>query len=157
MNWLIQKMDKWATNKQREEMVNFIALLRSMDGSELGHAVAIATHARHKLETTGHHPMDPIVYTSINPGFPLFLSRVTNEFKKKRQDQDAAAYMIWTHTARAGVRLELRSLGRELWRELSRGFPHVEESAHSFFLLSGIRLNISFAQQFPSGLTPEPM
>ena len=77
--------------------------------------------------------------------------------KKKNNPIAASALMVWAHTARAGIRLELRSLGRELWRELSRGFPHVDEAAASFKALSGRSLNIEGAKQFPKGLTPEPL
>lgn len=157
MGWFSRLFDKWATGKQREEMANFVSLLRAMDGAELGHVVALATHVRHQLEAMGHNPMDPIIYTAINPGFPLFLSRTTIALQKQNRPQDAAAFMVWVHTARAGVRLELRGLGRELWKELSRGFDHVNEGALSLLMVTGVSINIEGSDEYPKGLTPEPL
>lgn len=157
MGWFANLFNKWATGKQRQELSHFVSLLRAMDGVEVGHVVALATHVRHQLEAKGHNPMDPIVYTAINPGFPLLLSRTTIELQKQHRPHDAAAFMVWAHTARAGVRLELRGLGRELWRELTRGFDHVEEGALSFQAMSGVALNIDGAREYPKGLTPDPL
>ena len=156
MGWLTKKFDQWASSKQREELTRFIDMLRSMDGAELGHVVALATHLRHGLEDEGHNVMDPIVYTAQNVTFALFLSRTSIQLQKKQQTQEAAGMMIWLHTVRAAIRLELRSLGRDMWRQLERGFPYVEESALHFRQLSGVWLNISDARQFPAGLSPEP-
>lgn len=157
MGWFTRKFDSWASKKQRTEMADFIARLRSMDSSEIGHVVACATHLRHQLEAEGHIPIDPINYVAINPMFPLLLSRTTIGFQKQGRLQDAAALMVWLHTARAGVRLELRFLGRELWKELERGFPYVEEAADNVKVLFGKQLDISEATTFPFGLTPEPL
>lgn len=157
MGWLTRTIDTWASNKQREEMTHFVSLLKGMDGSEIGAVLAVATHVRHQLEAQGHHPMDPVAYTAINPEFPLLLSRTAIAIQKQQnRGQDAAAFMVWLHTARAAVRLELRGIGRELWRELSRGFPHVEEGARSFEHLLGVRPNIQNANEFPLGFTPDP-
>ena len=157
IGWLARKIDAWASNKQRQEMTHFVSLLKSMDGSEIGVVVAVATHVRHQLEAQGHNPTDPIAYTAINPEFALLLSRTAISLQKQQRLQDAAAFMVWLHTARAAIRLELRSLGRDLWRELARGFPHVEEGALSCHLLLGVRPNIEGADQFPQGFTPEPL
>jgi len=157
MDWFTRKVDKWASDKQRTEMADFVARLRAMDGVEIGNVVAVATHFRHSLEDDGHNPMDPIAYVAVNPGFPLFLSATASRLEKLQKKQEAAAFMIWTHTARAGARLELRGLGREMWRELSRGFPHVKKGAQDFRSLTGIHLNIADAEQFPFGLAPDSL
>jgi hypothetical protein len=157
MGWLMNKINSWSSDKQHEEMAHFVDMLRAMDGPELGHVVAIATHMRHALELEGHNVLDPIIYTGQNVGFPLFLSRTIAEAQKQGRTQDAAALMVWLHTARAGVRLELRNLAREMWRQLERGFPHVNESTLGFERTVGSPLNTQGATQFPSGLTPNPV
>jgi len=155
MNWLSNKINKWASGKQTEELEHFVQMLRGMDGPELGHVVALATNLRHGMERDGHNVMEPVVYTSANPGFVLLLSRMVAEAQKQGRMQDAAGLMVWTHTARAGVRLELRVLAKEMWRELARGFPHVVESARGFERTTGRVLRIQGAEQFPAGFTPE--
>mgnify|MGYP001614024996 CR=1 FL=1 len=157
MGWLNRKLDKWASDSQRKEMADFIDRLRTMDGTDLGLVVAMATTFRHQLEAKGHNPMDPILYTRQNPDFCYLLSSTAVTFQKEGKPQDAAALMVWVHTARAGLRLELRSLGRELWKQLERGFPYVEETALPFRIITGTELNIEGATDFPIGLTPEPL
>jgi hypothetical protein len=157
VGWFSRKVENWASNNMRQELESFIASLRAMDGSEIGIVVAMATHLRHQLESMGHMPMDPIVYVAVNPRFPLLLSQTIGDFQKQERFRDAAALLIWAHSARAGSRLELRALGRELWRELARGFPHVEDGARSVAEMTGSRLNTQGANEFPKGLTPEPL
>jgi len=56
-------------------------------------------------------------------------------------------------------RLGLRALGRDMWRELSRGFPYASEAAVGMFNISGGETIFCTenSDQFPSGLTPEPL
>jgi hypothetical protein len=36
--------------------------------------------------------------------------------------------MVWLHTLRCLTTPELRDLGRQMWQELERGFPHTPEA-----------------------------
>ena len=157
MGWLSNKVGQWAGGRQQEEMQTFIAMLRTMDSTEIGLVVAGATHMRHGLESSGHNVMDPIVYTSQNPTFAIFLSRTIAECQKQGRTHDAAGLMVWLHTMRAGIRIELRGLAREMWGQLSRGFPHVETSSIGIRGLSGGALNIQGATEYPAGFTPTPL
>ena len=157
MGWLLNKANQWATRTQLAELDAFVGMLRSMDSAELGHVVAIATHWRHGLEDMGHNLMDPIIYAEQNPGFAAFLSASVANAQKADRRQDAAALLVWLHTTRAGRRLELRGLGREMWGELARGFPFVEDGAAGMHDLAGVTLRILDARQFPEGFTPRPL
>lgn len=157
MRWLAHRLNKWASDKQHEELTSFIANLRAMDGAEIGYVLAVATHIRRGMEGDGHNVMDPIVYTSQNPTFVLFLSRMIIEAQKQGRNPEAAALMIWLHTMRAGIRIELRSLGRELWSQLERGFPFVEQAAAAGLPIAATRPNVTGASQFPVGFTPTPL
>jgi hypothetical protein len=156
MGWLSNKINQWSSDKQREELASFVANLGAMDGTEIGFVLAIATHIRHGMEADGHNVMDPIVYTAANPGFALLLSRAVAEAQKQGRTPEAAALMIWLHTARAGIRLELRSLGRQMWSNLERGFPYVERAAIAGLPIPAKVPNVSGASQFPAGLAPMP-
>ena len=156
MGWLSNKIRKRLVATQLREMNEFVSNLRAMDSEEIGHIVVLATQMRHLLEGQGHNVMDPIVYTTQNIGFPQFLSSATNIAQKQKRAQDAAALLVWTHTARAGMILELRGMGRELWRQLERGFPYAQEAANGIEHLTGRRMNISGACDFPAGFTPDP-
>jgi len=155
MGWLTERIVKWTSDKQRAELEEFVALLRVMDGPEIGRAIALATHFRHFLEADGHHPMDPIGYAATRPEFAVSLSRTANDLERRKKPE-ATAFTIWMHTMRAGARPELRDLGRDMWRELSRGFPHVQSAARTFRVQTGILLQTDDADRFPAGLIPEP-
>lgn len=147
----------WALRRQRAEVSAFIANLRAMDGEEIGALVVLATDARHNLEALGHQVSDPIVYFSRNPAFISTLNSSIRELQKLGKLQEAAALMVWLHTMRAGARLELRQLGRDLWREMARGFPYVGTSVAEVELLLGRKLQVGDALSFPKGLTPDPL
>jgi hypothetical protein len=157
MGWIASRIDKWASKKQADELAHFVEMLRGMDGAELGHVVALAANLRHGIEAGGHQPLDPIAYTARNPGFPLLLSRLVAEAQKQGRLQDAAGLMVWTHTARAGARLELRASAREMWRQLARGYPHVNDAAHAFQQSTGHELHTGNWAVFPTGFTPDPL
>lgn len=156
MGWLSRKVDHWASDKQREELASFVSNLKAMDGAEIGYVLAIATHIRHGMEGDGHNVMDPIVYTAQNPTFALYLSRMIIGAQGQGRNQEAAALMIWLHTMRAGIRLELRSLARELWSQLERGFPFVQQAVLGGLPIAARHPNVSGANEFPAGFTPIP-
>jgi len=156
VGWLSNKVNKWASDKQKNELASFVGNLKTMDAAELGYALAIATHFRHGMEADGHEVMDPIVYTAKNPGFALYLSRMIASAQKAGRTQEAAGLMIWLHTMRAGIRLELRPLGREMWQELERGFPFVHKAVLEGLPISANQPNVSGANEFPAGLNPTP-
>jgi len=151
------KVLKWSINEQRKEIDSFVEILKSLDGAELGHIVALATDIRHRLELEGHIIIDPIIYLKTNPKFTVTLIHVYQELQKHNKMQEASGVMVWVHTFRAAAILELRGLGRSVWRELERGFPHIDSSADGYYMLTNIKLDIEGANSFPKGLTPEPL
>jgi hypothetical protein len=155
-SWFARKFDKWAAKSQTEQMSEFITGLRSADGEELGLVVAIATHLRNGMEEKGLIISDPIVFTSTHPYFTYEMSKTVIKLQKEGKLQLAAGWMVWVHTLRAGTRLELRQFGRDMWRELARGFPHVETAAITWGALQGVELDTRGAAEFPKGLTPDP-
>ncbi|MDK7098252.1 hypothetical protein [Klebsiella aerogenes] len=157
MGWLANRFDKWAGKKQSQEISEFVYRLKSMDGAEIGLIVATATHARHLLEKEGHVMMEPAVYTSLNPAFTFSLSQTVIQLQKDKNFSMAAAFMVWVHTFRASTRGELRQYGREMWRELERGFPYVLDAAIGYQQLTGHSLDVYDAESFPAGLTPDPL
>ena len=156
MNWFSNLIDRWSIRIQKKELTEFIDKLSSLDSSEIGPIVAMATHTRHALEGLGHNVMDPMLYAVQNPGFSIALHRSIVDFQKMNQPQKATGLMIWLHTSRASLHPELRALGRQMWRQLSRGFLHADESAFCRYIVTGETLNTKDSAQFPRGFTPEP-
>lgn len=84
--------------------------------------------------TSCYGPHRPL---SNAPSYPATLGKAIRLNQKDGRLQDASALMVWLFTPWAGGRLELRQLGRDMWRELSRGFPYVYEAVSGFKMLSG--------------------
>jgi hypothetical protein len=155
MGWISRRLGDWACRVQARELKSFVDNLRAMDGQELGLVVATATHIRHQCEKLGYPVFNLWTDEIKNCDLAIALNRIIKEKQKKGQLTDAAALMIWLHSVRARQRLELRQLGRDMWRELERGFPWAEN--HPVFLLTNVDCNLNGFNDFPPGLTPYPL
>ena len=154
---LRRMFDSWAGNKQVKELSSFVDNLRAADGSELGMVVACATNWRHELGQDGWDLLEPSLCLATDPMITFRLTKAIQKLQHDGRPELAVGLMVWVHTLRASTRLQLRSLGRDMWRELSRGFPHVDEAAVGTFRIMGTAFDTRNSDQFPSGLTPEPL
>ena len=157
MGWILNKFAAWGVRQQEKELRKFIAILSSMDGSELGLVVAMSTDARNLYASAGKNFLEPLLLGTQDPMFTFKLVGDIKKLQKQNNPSGAASLMIWAHTMRASTSLELRPLGRQMWKELQRGFPHAEMASYEHRLLTGMALNIDGYNQFPSGLTPLPL
>lgn len=157
MAWLARRIDAWASGRQQKEVSDYVARLRSMDGAEIGMVVAMATHFRHLFAAQGHDVMDPMLSTTINPALPSFVAKLIRQAQQAQQLPQAGALMVWLHTLRGAVRLELRQSARDMWRELARGFPHVDDARYNLLEITGRLTDVDGADQFPKGFTPDPL
>ncbi|NTI22280.1 hypothetical protein G6M87_10470 [Rhizobium rhizogenes] len=158
MGWLSNKLGNWATATQKKELTEFVDRLRAMDGSEIGLVVAIGTDRRHKLkEVLGWDMLEPALLERSEPFAAMQLNKLIRQMQVDKKPLVAAGLLIWIHTLRAANSLDLRQQGREMWRQLERGFPHAYASAEGFYDLGGPELNLDNYQIFPSGLTPDPL
>jgi hypothetical protein len=69
---------------------------------------------------------------------------------------NAASLILWVHTIRATINPNLRVKVREMWGELARGFPHIEEGAKLVEMMTGESLDLREAGTYPDGFTPRP-
>ncbi len=146
------------------EIQQFVLALRGMSDAELGNVVAMAAVVRISMRPGGGLPDE-----ALGLGIPLTDSAevevrrtmVQTALAMQKQSHDmTAGAMVWVHTLRAYHFPEVRLLGRNMWGELQRGFPHAL-GALSFME------NVSheppppgtaLATQFiPVGLEPTPM
>ncbi|WP_057458388.1 hypothetical protein [Pseudomonas syringae] len=141
---------------QKKEIQAFIDGLSSMDSQEIGFLLAAATHQRNMLEEEGFRLMDPLVDYPSNPTIVIRLRGFIRAYQKASQPTDAAGTMVWLHTMRVGGQHELRSLARNMWRELARGMPHVEYAATQIYLITRNYPITAGYEDFPKGLTPAP-
>ena len=146
----------WSLRTQQREMQGFVDQLSAMDGAEIGLLLAVATHMRNNLEDDGTVLMDPIVTIPVDPTPILLLRTMISHYQKSRSLSDAAAAMVWLHTMRVGARHELRGTARAMWRELSRGVPHVAGAAMDVYRITGQFPRTHGHDEYPKGLTPAP-
>ena len=142
---------------QVKEISDFNLNLSRMNSDEIGMGVAQATHIRHNFqERLGVNLLEPSVALLQDASLPLAINKTIQEFQKNGNMTDAAGMMIWLHTLRSMGEFEVRPHGRELWKQLARGFPHVTESALNFEMVSGVALNFEGYNEIPQGLEPNP-
>lgn len=158
MGWLSNKVASWSVNTQRKELDAFVHNLKGMDGEELGFAIAMATDMRHSLRAAvGWDLLDPVAVEREDAYAAMTVNKLIRQYQGEGKQISAASAMVWLHTLRAANILELRVSGREMWRQLQRGFPHCEQAALSAMSVTGKLPDISGYYQFPIGLTPDPL
>lgn len=131
--WLSGLMQGRAEEAAAKEVRRFVDGLARMPERDLGVVVGIAAVVRVNMETHGILPEGLFQSDSLPPARELGLLQwringVARDFTKARQAADATGAMIWSYSLRCLNLPQLRPLGRTLWGELQRGFPHVEEA-----------------------------
>jgi hypothetical protein len=153
LGWL---MDKWSFHQEQRDLQDFVEKLRVMDGSEIGFVMAIALDWRNEFLKDGNDMLQPFVVLVQSPHMRWIIVRTIKQLQQNGGVVGASGLMVWLHTLRAASRLENRRLGRDLWRELERGFSHIEEGAESAWRTYRKALDIKGGCVFPDGLAPTP-
>lgn len=129
-----------------------------MDAHEIAAVLALATMQRNALtDTLGWDLLDPMMAMMRDRHLAIKINALIRQKQKQGDFHSAAGLMIWLHTLRAGTSLDLRSSGREMWRELQRAFPHVPAVANGMLAANFEQVNLDGYDQFPIGLTPDPL
>lgn len=140
------------TKTAKNELETWLKMLRTMDSDTLGMLVAGSTHIRHSLEMVYKTNMlDPFTANSADPNLSSKLRELIQKYQSEGDLSSAASVMVWLHTLRCCGLIELRPQGRELWRELRRGFPFVGAAAHEVYAATSKRPNIDGYDVIPKG------
>ena len=156
LNQQIENKKKNQINKTMEaEITEYIRILKGLGDEELGLALlASLTLRKHILNSSGIDLMDPVIALQKNPDTIISLSKKHEELTVKKQPHLTVPFTIWVHTLRAISNPVIRTLGREMWKELSRGFKHIEEKKESYKIIYGNEPISELAGQYPIGLSP---
>ncbi|MBT3307091.1 MAG: hypothetical protein HN377_11505 [Alphaproteobacteria bacterium] len=132
-DWLFGKIQTRALDTSTREVQKFVTALKNMGDKDLGTIVAVATVLRVNFETHNVLALDVFGDSDLPSSetlgrYQLEINRLSRQFRKMGLASDAAAAMVWSYTLRCLNVPELRPLGLEMWAELQRGFPHVEEA-----------------------------
>jgi hypothetical protein len=116
------------------DLERFVVALKGMSDGELGAVVAMAAILRMELRAQGLLPDDALDIASKLPesdqtAVRSAMSGLALDMQKRHHPSVGGA-LVWLHTLRALQFPELRLLGRQMWGELERGFPHVFEAFH---------------------------
>lgn len=143
LGWLKRRAELASLRAATEDLDRFLAGLQGATSEELGVLVAIATFLRANLRKEGILP-DSVLGIGL-PATPdeeitavMQLPRLIKLFQKEGQSSDAAGAMVWLHSVRViALYPELRNKGREMWRELSRGFGQAPQALNDIQALAG--------------------
>jgi hypothetical protein len=132
-DWLLGKVSSRALDSSTKEVDKFVTALKGLGDRDLGAIVAIATVLRINFESHDILARDvfgdgALPSTETLGRYQLEINRLSRQFRKMGLASDVTAAMIWSYTLRCLNVPELRPLGVEMWVELKRGFPHVEEA-----------------------------
>lgn len=163
--WAKKKLEVASANAMREDMSRFIAGLRGADNWEIASMLVVANALRLNLIKMGKIPEAALDFSISRDDetqmkcdlCSVALASAVNQFQKMGQPSDAFGAMVWLHSVRALNTPEIRSLGREMWGELIRGFPFVDEPLEEMKRLVGNRLaeDLQYELMFiPRGLEP---
>ena len=131
-NWFSGLMQGGAARSAAKDVARFVDGLRRTGERDIGVIVGIAAVVRVNMENHGVLPIG-LFGRALAPGrelgiLQLRLNRVARDFVKERQAADASGVLVWSYSLRCLNVPGLVPLGREMWAELARGFPHVEEA-----------------------------
>ena len=117
-------MGSLLTGMMRRQMDTFVTRLQGMDGDEIGGVVLMALDISSELKsTTGVDLFEPAICVKNNSALILQLSTRAQNMEREGQPMLAVGLTVWVHTLRAMTEGDIRGLGRQMWGNLSVGFP----------------------------------
>lgn len=163
--WIKDKVARKGAQVAANEMTRYINYLRGGDDDDVSMILLFATLARENLlpqnyeeqclsSRLGGGPPDPD--TALQ--FQGELLRTYKQLQRANDLEMASALAVWVHTNRAFCYPEVRYLGRELWAQLSRGFPHLESCANDMRTFGGVPIPdrvLRVARNIPLALKPQ--
>jgi hypothetical protein len=143
LGWLKRRAELASLRAATQDLDRFLAHLQGATSEELGMVVAIATILRINFRNEGILP-DAVVGVGL-PATPdeeistiIQLPRWIQLFQKEGQPSDAAGAMVWLPSVRViALYPERRNKGREMWRELHRGFGNDPQALDDIQALTG--------------------
>ncbi len=129
--WFRNRIKKSGISQSRLEITRLLNHIEGVEDRDVGPLVAVTTIIRINLENMNLLPRGLFDVDRVNQLDPkakaqFRLSALNVQFQRRDQNNDAVGASILLHTLRALAYPELRELGRDLWRELARGFDHAE-------------------------------
>jgi hypothetical protein len=161
VNWLKRRAERAIVQSSTQDLERFLESLRGMDPGELGTVVVAATVIRVNLENAGLLPHDALGVGTLpikkQSALQFQMSEIAQKFQRQEQYASASGAKVWLFTLRACTIPEARLLGRKIWKELSRGFPHVLTAIDDLEAITHLNVPQRVREDFnfiPPGLEP---
>jgi len=163
--WIKKKTLKASTDAMKNDIERFILSLEGADEEEIATMLVIANIMRLNITKMGTLPSAALDFNIPRDDYiirqcdmcPIALISLIKQFQKINQPSDALGVMILLHSVRALNVPEIRALGRDMWKQLERGFPHVQDAIFEIRKVSdnNIPQEINSELRFiPRGLEP---
>jgi hypothetical protein len=133
IGWLKRKALTASSKVQENEIRAQTQMFKGMSDDEIGFLVAGSTILRLNCMSAGIIPPEALDLSLERDDFkmdmvPIKLGKLIREFQNIGQPTDAAFTMILLHSTRSLCNPNIRVFGREMWAEISRGFPYAREN-----------------------------
>jgi hypothetical protein len=150
-----QMLEDWAVGSQNRKMNDWLQSRAQLSDHRMGILVVLVTHQRHVLSAS--FSCDFLEPAQVFVAHPMICSKLENMLAQMhRSDQQLAltGSVPWLFTLQAFLRRPpLYERGVDVWRQLQRGIPHVENAVAEMGDASA-QLNLAGYDEFPKGFRP---
>jgi hypothetical protein len=149
-----QMLDDWALGSQTRKMDEWLRSKARLPDHRLGVVVALATHQRHALSAL--FSCDILNPAQVLIDHPMICSKLEGmlaQMHKANQPLAMTGSLPWLFTFQAFLRPSLYERGVDVWRQLQRGIPYVEDCVAEMGD-AGRLLNLKGFAEFPKGFRP---
>ena len=163
--WLKKRAMQASSDAMNNDILKFIAGLKGASSQEIATIIVIANIVRLNLMKSGTIPSAALDFNICRDAdielkcdmCSVALVKIIKQFQKMGQLSDATGTMVWLHSVRSLNVPEIRAKGREMWGQLERGFPYVDDALMDVQDLIGEGLPDSISDELtfvPRGLEP---
>ncbi|MDR2852751.1 MAG: hypothetical protein LBV61_06845 [Burkholderiaceae bacterium] len=144
-------IDRWVGKKQINEILSFIHVLSTMTDEDIAELDALVAHTRNDMLEAGDDVLFPRDLWLRKPKIINETLRLAMKLRAEGDTTTAAAFSVWAYTLRAAARPALLPIARLMWRELSRGFPHLRYAETMTLEPTGVKIGLLNADKIPQG------
>jgi len=140
IDWVKKKLNESSSVKALDEIEIFLCALKTKDDQEIAMLLAIATIIRLKLSEKGNLSkalLENSTHSLELKKSLIYVSGVVGAFQKRDQVFDAAGAMVWLYSLKSHLSPTVERKVADVWSELKRGFPHVEEKLSELASITG--------------------
>lgn len=140
---------RWGAKSKVKQVQDYLDILKGIPESDRGFLVVYATEVRLQMYEKGLLSADIFDgpageknknYYERTQAAPR-LCQLAESFQRDNQLLDVAAVMVWTHSLRGLITPEMVPLVKEMWAELSKGFPYATNAIPLFEMTTGNALS----------------